>query len=209
MQTEQSATPEVPPEETDAVSHAQDIPRTRSHESLWGALLFAFMLLFVIVSIASIGWGTYSKWKTERAAKAEPSIAVLSEQANEQQNAAAADVTKTAESDQTKPSAGQADEDALVAVKKASVSVLNGGAAKGSAGLAVDFLKKEGYASVTPGNTLKDYAGTTLYYAVGLEKEAEIIKMTVIKKYPQVKTLPAEVKNKETSVAPVTLILGK
>ena len=86
---------------------------------------------------------------------------------------------------------------------------MNGGAAKGSAGSLADFLKKEGYNKITIGNTLNNYTGAILYYAPDVEKEVASIKENVAKKYPQIKTLPADIKNKETSVAQVTIILGK
>jgi hypothetical protein len=59
------------------------------------------------------------------------------------------------------------------------------------------------------GNTLKDYAGTTIYYATPLEKEAGVIRESVAKKYPQAKILLADQKNKETSVSQITVIVGK
>lgn len=209
IEAEEDALSKVKLEKKEAIPQTQDISHTRSYESLWGALLFAFLLLFVVASITSIGWGVYSEWKNERNTKALPSIAVLSQQSGEQQNVLSADSVKVAENEQAQRSQKQASADISMAAEKLFVSVLNGGAAKGSAGTLVDFLKKDGYINVTPGNTLKNYAGIIIYYAAGLEKEAETIKVTVIKKYPQVKILPADVKNKETSVSQVTIILGK
>jgi hypothetical protein len=196
-------------EDRDNVSSENVVSQARSYESLWGALLFAFMLIFVIASIAAIGWGGYSKWKVNRAEKAEPSIAVLQMQLNEQKDTASAEDVKAPENGEVKQVTEQEGGDIALAAKKMMISVLNGGAVKGSAGTITTFLKSEGYTSVTAGNTLKDYMGVTVYYASGLEKEADVIKMSVIKKYPQVKILPVDTANKETSVSQVTIILGK
>jgi cytoskeletal protein RodZ len=196
----------VEPEETKETSQTENVSQPRSHESLWGALLFACMLVFVVASIGFIGWGVYTKWKNVKMAKAEPSIMVLSEKASEESPVIAADETSLV-SDALQQETGSAT--VSVSAKKVALSVLNGGAAKGSAGAAVDLLKKDGYINVTSGNSIKDYVGVVIYYAPALEKEAESIKMTVIKKYPLAKTLPADVKNKETSVSQVTVILGK
>ncbi|MDP3957105.1 MAG: hypothetical protein Q8Q10_01200, partial [bacterium] len=65
------------------------------------------------------------------------------------------------------------------------------------------------YSKASAGNTINNYTGTVVYYAVGLEKEAAIIKESVVKKYPQAKILSADIKNKETSVSQITIIIGK
>lgn len=200
---------EAEQEANKSMAQTEHISQPRSRESLWGAFLFAFMFLFVIVSIASIGWGVYTGWKSNRLAKAEPSIAVLSQQSNEQKNIVVTDEAKASENGQSKQSEEQTLPSDPAGAKKMLISVLNGGAAKGSAGIAATFLKGEGYVNVTPGNTLKDYLGTVVYYAASLEKEAEAIKTTLVKKYPQAKILPADAKNKETSVSQITIILGK
>lgn len=196
-------------EENEVNSQPEERTSLRSYESLWGGILFACMLLFVIVSIASIGWGVYVGWRNNRLVKAEPSISILSQQTDEQQNIVTADETKTSDKEQTKQLEEKTETIDIATVKKIAISILNGGGVKGSAGVAATFLKGEGYASVTAGNTLKDYTGVVIYFAFGLDKEAEMIKTTVLKKYPQAKTLPVDVKNKETSVSQITIILGK
>ncbi len=86
---------------------------------------------------------------------------------------------------------------------------MNGGAAKGTAGTVAEMLKQAGYTKVTPGNTVKDYSGTVIYHAAGLEQEAAALKEALIKKYPTVSISPAVAGNKETSMAPLTVIIGK
>ena len=200
---------DVKSEEKDPVLSTEDKSVPHSHESLWGGILFACMLLFVVVSTASIGWGVYVGWKNNRLVKAEPSISVLSQQANEEQNVGTIDEAKTSDEEQTKQSEEKVSTVDTATVKEMAISVLNGGGAKGSAGVTATFLKGEGYTSVTAGNTLKDYTGVVIYFASSLDKEAEMIKATIVKKYPQATILPADAKNKETSVSPITIILGK
>jgi len=209
---------EIPTEENDTLdaaselkekenlSQAQGIVPTRSRESLWGAVLFAGMLLFVVASIGGVGWAAYTKWQSERVAKSQPSIIVLPEQSNEQRSVTPKEEARAVGSTEAKE---QPASDNITAAKKLEISVLNGGAAKGSAGTLANFLKQEGYGKTDSGNTLRDYAGVGVYYASGLEKEALAVKESVAKKYPQAKILPADSQNKETSVSQITIILGK
>lgn len=206
IQPGQEGVPETPPAEEQHAPAMKALHQSGSHEPLWGMLLIAGMLLFVVASIAGIGWAVYSKWQGTRMAENQPSITALSESSDE--------AAPPAESQQANtPQAVNADQqpaaDSAEAAKKLEVSVLNGGAAKGSAGVLAEFLKTEGYAKTLAGNTLKDYAGTVVYHAASLEKEAEAVRTSVAKKYPQAKTLPADVGNKETSVSAVTIIIGK
>src|SRR3990167_11268164 len=134
---------EIPTEENDTLdaaselkekenlSQAQGIVPTRSRESVWGAFLFAGMLLFVVASIGGVGWVVYTKWQSERVAKSQPSITVLSEQANEERRTSSADETPASDTVSAQElSVGES----VTAAKKLEISVLNGGTAKGSAG---------------------------------------------------------------------------
>lgn len=177
-----------------------------AREPIWGALLFACMLLFVFVSISGIGWVVYSQWKIERVADNQPSIATLPEPASGEQPASPE--TESAPASESKAESSES-ADATASAQKLTISVLNGGGAKGSAGALAEFLKTAGYSKTQAGNTLKDYTGVTVYYATDVPKEAEVIKASVAKKYPQVTSAPADAKNKETSVSQVTVIIGK
>jgi cytoskeletal protein RodZ len=190
-------------------SHKSIIVPQKSRESLWGVLLFAFMLLFVIASVAAIGWVVYSRWKAEREAGNNPSITELLKKTEQEVDNTASAEMPVPENKNVDALANAINEEIISAAKKLEISVLNGGAAKGSAGGLADFLKKEGYLKTDMGNTEKNYSGVTIYYAPSLEKETEAIKGSVAKKYPQVKILPADLRNKETSVSQVTIILGK
>jgi hypothetical protein len=98
--------------------------------------------------------------------------------------------------------------DAAMKAKNTDIKVLNGGAAKGSAGVVAEALKKAGYTKVTTGNTLGDYTGTTVYFSVGLDQEAGAVKQALLS-WPATVTKEAPQGNKETAQAPLTVIVGK
>ena len=178
----------------------------KSHGALLGALLFGFLVLVILVILAGIACGGYRGWnmKVERAAL--PSIATLAQTNStlkEDPSPQAAIEAITAPVDTaTSP-------ESIKNAQATVIKVLNGGAAKGSAGTATTFLTKEGYAQVTLGNTLGNYTGTTVYFAVGMEKVAETVKMTLLKSYPKTDVKPALPSNQETTQAPITVILGQ
>ncbi len=207
IRSEGSAAQDTQSEETQATPQAQNTYSAGAREPLWGMLLIAGMIMFVIASIAGIGWVAYSQWKSARVLKEQPSILALQTQPNEPEIAPAEPPKTDAAQADTKEQA--ATEDSTVAAKKLEISVLNGGAAKGSAGVLADFLKTERYSKVIAGNTQKDYTGTVIYYAANLDKEAGVIKASVTKKYPQAQMLPTDATNKETSVSKITIIIGK
>ncbi|MEI8096879.1 MAG: LytR C-terminal domain-containing protein [Candidatus Moraniibacteriota bacterium] len=209
MEPEDNVVSDNESQEEIAVPQVENIPQTSSRESLWGALLFTSMLLFVIASIVSIIWIGYSQWKDGRVADAKPSITVLSEKSDDVEKSTDVDTAKTTENESAKQVEEKTSASESISAKRMAIVVLNGGAAKGSAGIIATFLKGEGYVSVTAGNTLKDYENTVVYYASGLEKEANSIKTSLIKKFPKVTILPADVKNKETSASQITVILGR
>lgn len=205
--TEQDDMPAAKPEEKEESSRTEGVSQGRSREPLWGAVLLACMLIFVVASVGVVGWMAYVKWHDERVAKSQPSITVLPEQPDGEKNITSGESAPEAENTSAAQTSGA--DDNAAAAKKLNISVLNGGGAKGSAGTLSDFLKKEGYSKASAGNTINNYTGTVVYYAAGLEKEAAIIKESVVKKYPQAKILPANTNNKETSISQVTIILGK
>lgn len=206
IRQEEGQQKELPGEEKENIPQNQEVISDTSHESLWGIILLAGMFLFVVISVGGVGWVTYARWHEEREVQNQPSIAGWSEQFGEE----VVDVSaEPAQAENSMKAVETATDDSMAAAKKLEISVLNGGAAKGSAGILADVLKKEGYGRTDSGNTARDYIGVTLYYTIGLEKEAAIVKESVAKKYPLAKILPVDTKNKETSVSQVTIILGK
>lgn len=175
------------------------VPRS-SREPLLGALLFGVLLIVTLAAIGGAGYAAYSGWKSGKERSARPSIAELAVKEREADPAPEAVAPASAPETAAQPAAD---------AKSKEISVMNGGAAKGTAGTVAEMLKQAGFTKVTAGNTVKDYTGTVVYYAAGLEKEAASLKEALIKKYPTVSVSPAVAGNKETSMAPLTVIIGK
>jgi hypothetical protein len=174
------------------------LPSKPSREPLLGALLFGTLLIVTIAAVAGAGYALYSGWKSSKERSARPSINELAVKA-----ADPAPAQEAAPAPAETPAAPVAD------AKQKDVSVMNGGAAKGTAGTVAEMLKQAGYTKVTAGNTVKDYTGTVVYHAAGLEKEAAALKEDLIKKYPATTLQSAVAGNKETSMASLTVIIGK
>lgn len=206
IKTEESGVDAASSQPKKSAVQKRDVSLRHSRESLWGAVLFACMLIFVAASVSGIGWIVYSQWKIERVADSQPSISTLPEPSAVDEGASPEIESATI----AEPETASPDTASMTAsAQKLMISVFNGGGAKGSAGILVELLKKEGYLKTQPGNTIKNYTGVTVYYAANLEKEAESIKGSVAKKYPQAVISPADTKNKETSVSPITIIIGR
>lgn len=177
-----------------------------SHESFFGTILFGMMLVLLLGTVAVIGWGVYRGLHFTKEQAALPSIVVLPEQNNVVEETPKEEAAPAVVSGE---GATKVTEELTKKAKATDIKVLNGGAAKGSAGVATGILTKDGFTKVTIGNTLKDYTGVVVYYAVGLDQEAGVVKDTLAKTYPQAVTKPALVDNKETTQAPLTVIVGK
>lgn len=177
-----------------------------SHEPFFGMLVFAALLLFTIVSLAGIGWVMYSEWQASREHSGQLSIATLpkeeqiSDEALTDNNQGDPDQNVALQNSEEKP---------ILAPKDVEVKVLNGGAAKGSAGIVTDVLKQAGYAKAIFGNATGDYSGVVVYHKVGLDREATAVKDALIKKYPVVTMKEAGTANTEVSVMPITVVVGK
>lgn len=198
------------PEEYAAAKHGGE--KDHSHESLFGALLLLGMILLLLLFVAGASWFAYAKWwKVSKEADARPSITTLSAAEKERaEQAKVADEKAEALAEEKKSAeTKEADPAVLTAAQASVLSVLNGGAAKGSAGTLVEALKKEGFTKSVVGNATGDHTGAVIYHKAGLEKEAEVVKTSVAKTYPKVEVKVAVTTNKETSVAPITVILGK
>jgi predicted lipoprotein with Yx(FWY)xxD motif len=100
-------------------------------------------------------------------------------------------------------------EDATFKKDSVSISVLNGGAPKGSAAIIADILKADGFLKVTTGNSSADHSGLVVYRKEGNEDAAEAVKKALSVKYPSVIVKAADAKSGETSAAPVVIVFGK
>jgi flagellar basal body-associated protein FliL len=171
-----------------------------SHESLFGGILLGSLVLVVLLVIIGTGYTAYIAWKANKEQATRPSITELAVKSEESQPVKEVTaVTAVAEEATT----------LVVDAQQKDISVQNGGAAKGTAGVVADVLKQAGYTKVTASNTINDYSGTVIYYAIGLEKEAATLKESLVKKYPTILIKPAVASNKETSAASLTVIIGK
>lgn len=175
-----------------------------SREPLFGKLLFALLILLILGTIGVLVWGGYHGFRMTKEEAALPSIATLPREEVTEAVVTPEEPAKEAES--VKPTFS---EDQVKKAKATDLKVLNGGAAKGSAGTLAETLKKAGYTKAVAGNTLKDYTGTVVYFATGLDTEAAIVKEALLATYPKAEVKPADKGNTETTQAPLTIILGK
>ncbi len=175
-----------------------------SRQPFFGTLLFSVLVLIILVAVGLLSWWGYRGWRFTEERSTLPSIASLEVVPETQENTAPEEVAKPVEQ---APTASK--EEALKKVQAIDIKVMNGGAAKGSAGILGESLKKGGYTKVSVGNTTGNYTGTVIYFASGLDQEAATLKETLVKTYPKVETKAALAENKETSLSPLTVILGK
>ncbi len=89
------------------------------------------------------------------------------------------------------------------------VKVLNAGAAGGSAGKMVSYLKQSGYAKAEAGNAGSAGRGVTIYFSADTADEAKALQLLLLKQYKGVEAKPAaEVKIPEAKTAPLVVMLG-
>ena len=179
-------------------------PTPVSHGGLFGGLLLGFLILTLIGALGWVGWNGYQGYQHQKNMAMLPSIAALPK--GEEPKTDVVVVPPEPTKPEEKPATS---EETLKKAKGTEVKVLNGGAPKGSATTGSDILKKDGFTQVTTGNTTLDYTGVTVYFATGNESLADVVKNTLLKSYPKATTKEAVKDNKETSGAPLTVILGK
>lgn len=179
---------------------AAPVPKApeKHNDELWGRMVIIVLVLGLVSMLgffALIGYQVYDERSEEG-----PSIAEMPKNAEP-----SAEVAKeAAPAAETKPAVETPAADA----KQTAVSVLNGGGAKGSAGVLADLLKQAGYAKVTAGNATGDYATTTVFYGTGQESVAKTILAEVVKKYPKATVVSADPKKAETATSTVVVIIG-
>lgn len=182
----------------------KETPADNSHESLWGMVLLVGMLLGTVVIVTGIGYGMHRLWQTQKQNAAKQSIVSLpvTPQENTESNVSSSTAaTAPASSEKMAVDSG-------TDAHSVQISVLNGGAAKGSAGVVAEMLKKAGYTKVTVGNAVADAVGVTVYYKTDLEKAAQAVGQSLFKTYPKAMLKPAQTSG-DQGVAPVTVIVGK
>lgn len=176
--------------------------RKSSRESWYGTSLLVVFIAIVCALLGAIGWWSYTRvylfLQQEKT-----SISGLSQESLQLREERESVTLSVSDMQEEQPA-----EEALD-IKQESILILNGGGAKGSAGEGVTLLKKEGFSKVSPGNTEKDYAGVTLYFAPHKESVANEVKKVLLKRYPTAISQEAKESNKETTGASVVVIIGK
>ena len=194
---------EIVPEVTNQREKAQETGSSRksSRESWYGTSLLIVFIGIICVLLGAIGWWSYTRVylflqqeKTSISGLSQESLQLSEEQ-----------TVAPSVSDMPEEQAAEEVPD----IKQESILVLNGGGTKGSAGEVVAVLKKEGYSKVSPGNTQKDYAGVTLYFAPQKEAVAHEVKKVLLKRYPTATSQESKESDKETTGASVVVIIGK
>lgn len=96
-------------------------------------------------------------------------------------------------------------------LKATSLRVLNGGAAKGTAGKLLTALNKAGLSKTSVGDADSDYTGTAVYYQADAYKERaeEVVKLLESIGTKGAVTKKAESSTGETGNTPIVIITGK
>ncbi len=175
--------------------------RKSSRESWYGTSLLMVFIVIICALLGAIGWWSYTR------------VYLLSQQEKASISGLSQESLQQGEEESALPTVSdipaELPQEETLDMKQESILVLNGGGAKGSAGEGVTLLKKEGFSKVSPGNTEKDYAGVTLYFAPHKESVANEVKKVLLKRYPTAISQEAKESNKETTGASVVVIIGK
>lgn len=194
---------EIVPEVTNQREKAQETGSSRksSRESWYGTSLLIVFIGIICVLLGAIGWWSYTR------------VYLFLQQEKTSISGLSQESLQLSEEQTVTPSVSDMPEEQVVEevpdIKQESILVLNGGGTKGSAGEVVAVLKKEGYSKVSPGNTQKDYAGVTLYFAPQKEAVAHEVKKVLLKRYPTATSQESKESDKETTGASVVVIIGK
>lgn len=171
-----------------------------SSDELRGRLVVVVLMLGMMLMlgfVAFLGYRAYENRSGSRASIADIRMTVSEE--------------PEVKSDPVSPEIKEKQEESAPVVdqKEIKVVVLNGGGAKGAAGVLADSLNKAGYVGVTAGNADGDYSGVTVFYQEGNESAAKVVLSNVVKSYPKATISLADPKRKETGAKSVVVILGK
>ena len=178
---------------------------TEPNEAFFGTLLIGCLVISLLSATGYFTYAGYRYLKSMKAEEAIPSIAQLPSVETPKEP-----VMESAPSTEEKAVPAPTEEKKESVDKKLiELKVLNGGAAKGVAGAYVEKLKKEGFTKTVVGNSFGNYTGATLYYAKGQEANLAAVKESVTKDYPSLSEKPAIAGDKDTTAAPLVLILGR
>lgn len=168
---------------------------------------FLIILVFAVIGGGVYGWSFYRRNAAETT-DPRPSISALPNMSADNpsltssEDTPSGDTSEDTSSDDASPS--RPDDPETIAV-----SVLNGGAAGGSAGKVTTYLQSKGYKKAKAGNTNGSNIGIVVYYSEDMEDEAKALQLVLLDNYKGVTASPAkDAQNKDASSAPIVVILG-
>ncbi|MEI7750380.1 MAG: LytR C-terminal domain-containing protein [Candidatus Moraniibacteriota bacterium] len=174
----------------------------KDKDELFGKLIIAVVVIVIVSAIVFFGYLGYRV--KESASSDRTSIATLGKDAG-----ATMSTSETPVKTEPPAPAPTSQGDASVQKDTLPILVLNGGGPKGSASAVADILKSGGFAKVTTGNSVGDYAGLVVYKADGNDIAAEAVRKALVTKYPSVSVQPADKKKTETTKSTIVVIFGK
>jgi hypothetical protein len=177
---------------------SSDIP-VKPHDEFFGGLVISALALGVLLALgffAFLGYRIYDQRSSESLSIAEITVP-------ESEDVPESGQDEIVVEEKVPENAVAAD------AKQLAVSVLNGGGAKGSAGVLADALKKAGFSKTTAGNADGDYSGITVFYQEGQESGAKAVLADIVKQYPKAVVSKVDPNRKETGAAPITVVIGK
>lgn len=165
-------------------------------------------IVFIGIVVGASWFGSHWQERQDEAADTRPSIDTLKQSAVLSSGSAQSGIPQEDASPEivSVPTIPQSDK--VEDKGKLAVTVLNGGAAKGSAVKGQTLLKEAGYTQAKNGNTVGNYVGTSVYYLDGFAANAEQIKQALSKEYPGAQIKQADPKKEEGS-ASIVVILGR
>lgn len=188
------------------ISEGQEsqIPSNKSsNEPFFGVLVMMVVVILLVLLASYGGWFLYHGVKNSRSNASLPSIESIPLAVNTAVNEEKSETPKSEEK-----SAVTTQEKSVN--KKIAIKVLNGGAAKGSAGVVADLLKEAGYTTISTGNSVGDYVGVSVaFLSPASESDADAVREALSKKYLSSTVKPATQGNADMTASPITIIVGK
>lgn len=180
------------------------IPSNKSsNEPFFGVLVMMVVVILLVLLASYGGWFLYHGVKNSRSNASMPSIESIPLAANTVTNEEKLEISKSEEKSIETTQEKSAN-------KKIAIKVLNGGAAKGAAGVVAELLKEAGYTTISTGNSVGDYAGVSVtFLSPASEGDANGVREALLKKYPSTVAKSATQGNADMTASPITVIVGK
>lgn len=174
-----------------------------SNEPLFGVLVMMVVVILLVLLASYGGWFLYYGVKNSRSNALLPSIESIPLAANTVSIEEKSEIPKVEEK-----SVAITQEKSIN--KKIAIKVLNGGAAKGAAGVVAELLKVAGYTTISTGNSVGDYVGVSVtFLSPASESDANSVREALSKKYPSSVVKSAIQGNADMTASPITVIVGK